>query len=213
MPLRALPVRERPPRSGARVPRGLLLQRPRPGRTGAEASPDFRQAPSRCRPAHALPADAIAAGRRIPRRQPQLLEVGVPGATARRGDRHPGRPCEPGALPADRDCGVEYYGGAASRVETSETAFAHRAAEYDIGALTQWTDPADSKRNIEWIRSLSDALQPFATGAYLLNLLGEEDHKTIRAAFGPNYDRLRVVKKKYDPTNVFRINQNIEPAA
>lgn len=109
---------------------------------------------------------------------------------------------------------VEYYGGVASRVGVSETAFAHRAAEYDIGVLAQWTDAADSKRNIEWTRSLSGALQPMATGAHLLNFLGDdEDHTTIRAAFGPNYEQLRIVKKKYDPRNFFRVNQNIEPAA
>ena len=108
---------------------------------------------------------------------------------------------------------IEYYGGAASRVGVSETAFAHREAQYDIGILTQWADPAESQRHIEWTRGLADALHPFSSGAYLLNFLGEEDESTIKAAFGPNYERLRVVKRKYDPTNFFRVNQNIEPAA
>jgi hypothetical protein len=108
---------------------------------------------------------------------------------------------------------VEYYGGAASRVDPADTAFAHRAAEYDIGVLTQWTDPAESSRHIEWTRSLADALEPFASGAYLLNFLGADaDRGTIRAAFGANYERLQAVKKKYDPTNFFRVNQNVEPA-
>jgi len=108
---------------------------------------------------------------------------------------------------------VEYYGGAASRVGAADTAFAHRAAEYDIGILTQWVDPAESSRHIEWTRSLASALEPFASGAYLLNFLGEDaDRTTIQAAFGANYERLRAVKKKYDPTNFFRVNQNVEPA-
>jgi FAD/FMN-containing dehydrogenase len=108
---------------------------------------------------------------------------------------------------------IEYYGGVAGRVGVAETAFAHRAAEYDIGVLTQWADPAESARHIAWARSLAAALEPFATGAHLLNFLGEdEDRRAIQGAFGANYERLRAVKKKYDPTNFFRVNQNIEPA-
>ena len=105
---------------------------------------------------------------------------------------------------------IEYYGGAASRVGVSETAFAHRAAQYDILILTQWMDPGESDRHIEWTRGLADALRPYSSGAYLLNFLHEEDD-TIRAAFGENYGRLVEVKNKYDPTNFFCINQNIQP--
>jgi hypothetical protein len=107
---------------------------------------------------------------------------------------------------------IEYYGGVASRVGLSDTAFAHRGAQYDIGILAQWVDAGESKRHIEWTRRLADALHPFSSGAYLLNFLGEDEESAIKAAFGPNYDRLRVVKKNYDPTNLFRVNQNIEPA-
>jgi FAD/FMN-containing dehydrogenase len=106
---------------------------------------------------------------------------------------------------------IEYYGGAASRVGVSETAFAHRAAQYDIGILTQWSDSAESQRHIEWTRGLADALRPYSSGAYLLNFLHEEGEGTMRAAFGENYGRLVEVKNKYDPTNFFRVNQNIKP--
>ena len=58
----------------------------------------------------------------------------------------------------------------------------------------------------------ADAMAPFRSGAYLLNFLGEEGEDTIRAAFGPNYARLVEVKSRYDPTNFFRVNQNIVPA-
>ena len=54
-------------------------------------------------------------------------------------------------------------------------------------------------------------MRPFSSGAYLLNFLGEEREDTIKAAFGPNYNRLAAVKKKYDPKNFFRLNQNIKP--
>jgi hypothetical protein len=106
---------------------------------------------------------------------------------------------------------IEYYGGAASRIGVSETAFAHRAAQYDVGILAQWTDPGESQRHIEWTRGIADALRPYSSGAYLLNFLDEEGDDTIRAAFGENYRRLVDVKNKYDPTNFFRLNQNIKP--
>jgi FAD/FMN-containing dehydrogenase len=106
---------------------------------------------------------------------------------------------------------IEYYGGAASRVGVSETAFAHRDAQYDVGILTQWTDPEESQRHVEWTRGVADALRPYSSGAYLLNFLDEEGDDTIRAAFGENYRRLVEVKNKYDPTNFFRLNQNIKP--
>jgi FAD/FMN-containing dehydrogenase len=108
---------------------------------------------------------------------------------------------------------VEYYGGAAGRIGLSQTAFAQRQAEYDIGIMAQWTDARENDVHIAWARDLSDALLPYSSGAYLLNFLSEESPDTIRAAFGANYPRLAEVKKKYDPTNFFSINQNIKPAA
>jgi hypothetical protein len=106
---------------------------------------------------------------------------------------------------------IEYYAGAAGRVPASETAFAHRKETYDIGILTQWPDPADSEKNIAWTRSLAKALEPYGSGAFLLNFLAADDGDRIRAAFGQSCDRLVEVKNRYDPKNFFRINQNIEP--
>jgi len=106
---------------------------------------------------------------------------------------------------------IEYYGGAASRVEVHETAFAQRQAQYSIAFLAQWTDPTESHLHIEWARASSDSILPFSSGAYYLNYLGEEGEDTIKAAFGRNYDRLVAVKKKYDPNNFFCLNQNIKP--
>jgi len=85
---------------------------------------------------------------------------------------------------------IEYYGGAASRVGASETAFAQRQAQYDVGILAQWVDPGESQRHIEWARGLADSMRPFSSGAYLLNFLGDEGEDTIKATFGSNYDRL-----------------------
>ena len=106
---------------------------------------------------------------------------------------------------------IEYYGGAASRVAVSDTAFGHREAQYDIGIMSQWVDDTDSERQIEWTRKVADALQPFSSGAFLLNFLGEESDEVVKAAFGPNYERLVAIKNKYDPGNFFRVNQNIPP--
>jgi hypothetical protein len=106
---------------------------------------------------------------------------------------------------------IEYYGGVASRVGVSETAFAQRQAQYSVLSLAQWIDPGESHRHVEWARSLADSMRPFSSGAYFLNYLGEEGEDTIKAAFGSNYDRLMAVKKKYDPRNFFCLNQNIRP--
>jgi FAD/FMN-containing dehydrogenase len=106
---------------------------------------------------------------------------------------------------------IEQYGGAASRIGVHETAFAQRQTQYDLGILTQWTDAAESTRHVKWTRDFWDAMSVYGSGAYLLNFLGEESDATIKAAFGANYDRLVEVKTKYDPTNFFRVNQNVEP--
>ncbi len=108
---------------------------------------------------------------------------------------------------------VEFYAGAASRIGPAETAFAQRQAEYDIGFMAQWTDPAEDAAHTAWARAASDAMQPFSSGGYLLNFLAEESPDVIKAAFGNNYDRLAELKRTYDPTNFFSLNQNIKAAA
>ena len=108
---------------------------------------------------------------------------------------------------------IEQYGGAAGRVGTTDTAFAQRHAQYDLGILTQWMDPAESPRHIAWTRGFAEAMGRFASGDYLLNFLGDESDDIIRSAFGVNHPRLVEVKTKYDPDNFFKVNQNIRPAA
>jgi hypothetical protein len=106
---------------------------------------------------------------------------------------------------------IEFYGGAASRVGVTDTAFAQREAQYGLGMLSQWVDPTDSDRHIAWTRNFAEAVRPFSSGNYLLNFLGQESEEIIKAAFGPNYERLVEIKNKYDPTNFFCQNQNIKP--
>ena len=107
---------------------------------------------------------------------------------------------------------VEHYGGAAGRVGGSETAFPHRQLPWDILIPAQWRSPAESSQNRAWARGVADALRPFSSGAYLLSALDQEVDDVIKAAFGTNLPRLAAIKKKYDPTNFFRVNQNIKPA-
>jgi hypothetical protein len=107
--------------------------------------------------------------------------------------------------------GLQQMGGVASRVAPGATAFAHRARHYDLNILSQWTDPADTARNVAWTRELFVAMEPFLERAVYANNLGDEGDDRIRAAYGANYDRLAALKAEYDPTNLFRFNQNVKP--
>jgi FAD/FMN-containing dehydrogenase len=109
--------------------------------------------------------------------------------------------------------GLQQMHGAASRVAPAATAFPHRDEHYDFLILSQWADPADSAKNIEWTRAFFDAMQPFFERGVYVNNLGEEGEDRVQAAYGANYDRLLALKNKYDPTNLFGFNQNIKPTA
>ena len=105
---------------------------------------------------------------------------------------------------------IQFFGGA-GKVGSEETAFAQREAEYNVGIDTQWTDAAESEKHIRWTRASSDALKPYSSNGYLVNLLGDDARELVRAAFGSNYQRLVELKTKYDPTNFFSLDQNVEP--
>jgi FAD/FMN-containing dehydrogenase len=104
-------------------------------------------------------------------------------------------------------------GGAASRVGAEATAFGSRSAPYLLSFDTTWTDSADSERCIGWTRSAWADMRRFGPGGLYLNFagFGEEKEALVRAAYGTNYERLAQIKAKYDPTNLFRMNQNIRP--
>jgi FAD/FMN-containing dehydrogenase len=108
---------------------------------------------------------------------------------------------------------IEYYGGAAGRVAEDATAFPHRRAEYDVVITAQWADPVESDQHIAWARDTWEAVRPFGSGRVYVNVLGVEGDERVREAYGANYDRLARTKAQYDPDNVFRVNQNIAPAA
>ena len=109
---------------------------------------------------------------------------------------------------------LEHYGNSVwSRVPESETAFGHRNWPWNIVVTSGWLDARDSEANIAWTRELLDALRPYAApGAYVNYLGGDEGLGGLQAAYGTKLGRLATIKAKYDPTNLFRLNQNIEPA-
>ena len=75
-----------------------------------------------------------------------------------------------------------------------------------------WKDPLESDRNVNWVRGAWQAIRPFASGAVYINFLGDEGDERVRAAYGAEkYARLVELKKKYDPSNLFHLNQNIHP--
>jgi len=108
---------------------------------------------------------------------------------------------------------LEHFHGAVTRVGPTETAFPHRGKAHNLVIAGEWLDPADSARNIAWVRRMFDAMQPHAARAQYVNYLAaDEAGDRAEAAYGPNLPRLRAIKKRYDPDNLFHLNQNIPPA-
>ncbi|HXX39732.1 MAG TPA: BBE domain-containing protein [bacterium] len=109
---------------------------------------------------------------------------------------------------------IHHLEGAVSRVKPEATAFRHRTPRYAMNVVGLWTAGEQADPHIAWVRRTFDAVQPFATGAPYLNFLGDEGADRVRAAYGAEtYDRLAKIKQRYDPTNFFRVNQNIRPTA
>ncbi|MBN8971795.1 MAG: FAD-binding oxidoreductase [Rhizobiales bacterium] len=114
--------------------------------------------------------------------------------------------------PAESLLVLQQVGGAIARVPANATPYVNRDAAYDCFPISIWDDPADDAARIRWARGLWDAMRPFSTGGVYANNLGDEGTERIEAAYGENYARLLALKTKYDPTNFFRLNQNIKPA-
>jgi len=103
--------------------------------------------------------------------------------------------------------------GAASRVAKSDTAWNYRDATWAQVMVGVDPDPANNEKTIAWTKSYYDALHPYsAGGAYVNFLMGDEGAGRVKATYGDNYERLVAIKDKYDPNNLFRVNQNIKPS-
>jgi FAD/FMN-containing dehydrogenase len=112
------------------------------------------------------------------------------------------------------DLKVFPMGGAVARVDEDDSAFGHRSAPFVININSRWEMPDESDRHIQWTREFWSAVQPFSTGGVYVNFLGDEGQDRVRAAYGEaKYERLVELKNKYDPANLFHLNQNIKPSA
>jgi FAD/FMN-containing dehydrogenase len=109
---------------------------------------------------------------------------------------------------------LEHVHGAVTRVSPTATPFPHRREGYNFLVASQTMDPGSSDQCTAWVRQTYAAMQPFiAPGRYVNYLDDDETGDSVPAAYGPNYRRLREIKTKYDPGNVFHLNQNILPLA
>ncbi|HSS92622.1 MAG TPA: FAD-binding oxidoreductase [Candidatus Dormibacteraeota bacterium] len=101
--------------------------------------------------------------------------------------------------------------GAVHNVASDDTAFAYRDANFATVIAGMWPDPAQNKANIKWVRDYYDATAPLSEEGGYINFMAEDDQSRIKANYKGNYNRLVQAKKKYDPDNLFQVNQNIKP--
>lgn len=103
-------------------------------------------------------------------------------------------------------------GGAQSRVPDDATAYQGRSAAYLMNVHGRWSDAGKDEECIGWCRALFQATAPFATGEAYVNFMTEEEGDRVASAYGTSYDRLVALKDRYDPDNLFRMNQNVQPS-
>jgi FAD/FMN-containing dehydrogenase len=101
--------------------------------------------------------------------------------------------------------------GACHDVAADATAFGHRDADYAVVIAGMWPDPADNEANTKWVKDLDAALAPHAQGGGYINFASGDDQSKVAANYGANFARLQEVKRRYDPNNLFHLNQNIKP--
>ncbi|BDG10745.1 FAD-binding oxidoreductase [Anaeromyxobacter paludicola] len=108
---------------------------------------------------------------------------------------------------------VAQLGGAVNRVAPTATAYPHRDVAFVVNVHTRWGDPSEDRTCVGWARDLFARLAPYATGGVYVNFMPEDEAQRVSlGAYGPNYERLARLKARYDPENLFRQNQNIQPA-
>jgi FAD/FMN-containing dehydrogenase len=117
-----------------------------------------------------------------------------------------------GSLPSPQ-CEIFFgqIGGATMRPPDDSTAYPHRNAMYVCNVHGRWDTPEEDRNCIEWARGFFRDAAPHATGGVYVNFLTDDESDRVTAAYGTNYRRLAEIKKKYDPENLFRTNQNIRP--
>ncbi|HXF51492.1 MAG TPA: FAD-binding oxidoreductase [Dehalococcoidia bacterium] len=108
---------------------------------------------------------------------------------------------------------IALVGGQAARPAPDATAYAHRDANYVMNVHGRWETAAEDRPGVAWAREFFDATAPYAAGSVYVNFMTEDEGARVGSAYGPNLPRLKDVKRRYDPDNVFRLNQNIDPRA
>jgi FAD/FMN-containing dehydrogenase len=109
---------------------------------------------------------------------------------------------------------VQPMGGAISRVGEKETAIGGRDAACAVHAISMWENPAESENHIAWTREFMEAIEPFTIPGISLNFTSDQSEEKLKASFGfEKHERLVALKEKYDPMNLFRLNQNVKPMA
>jgi FAD/FMN-containing dehydrogenase len=107
---------------------------------------------------------------------------------------------------------IAHVGGAMARVAANATAWPNRDAHFIMNAHTRWRDKAQDAACVAWARQLFEATAPFASGSVYVNFMPDDENDRVEKAYGTNYSRLAEIKRRYDPDNLFRMNQNIRPA-
>jgi len=103
-------------------------------------------------------------------------------------------------------------GGATSKLPSDAIAYPHRDTNYIVNVHGRWDSPEEDEAGIAWTRGVFEAARPFASGSVYVNFMPEDEQDRVATgAYGPNYERLRELKRKYDPDNFFSLNQNIKP--
>lgn len=119
-----------------------------------------------------------------------------------------------GKLPSSQcEIFIAHIQGAPGRVPVDATAYSHRDANYVLNVHGRWDDAADDERGISWARSFFNESAQYATGGVYINFMSADEVDRVRAGYGANFDRLLEIKRKYDPKNLFRMNQNISAGA
>jgi FAD/FMN-containing dehydrogenase len=106
---------------------------------------------------------------------------------------------------------IESYHGAYSRRRADEMAYPHRRVAWNLAIGGSWEDPADSEKNIRYVKEFWDDVEPMTSGGVYVNFMSAGEEDRVKVAYGPNYDRLVSIKNRYDPANLFRVNENIKP--
>jgi FAD/FMN-containing dehydrogenase len=106
---------------------------------------------------------------------------------------------------------IAHVGGAMARVKPDATAYPQRQSHFIMNVHTRWREASQDQTCIEWARKLAAAAAPHAAGSVYVNFMPEDETDRVAQAYGRNYPRLAAIKRRYDPDNLFRLNQNIRP--